>query len=97
MNGSYRPLEVLGPHAGEVLAFAREDGRNAVIVAIGRLFARASEGGRRLPVGTDWNAALNVAGFSSLQNALTLERAVGPQLALSDLFKTIPIAVLQTA
>src|SRR5439155_5687416 len=62
-DGSYRPLEVFGPHASEVLAFAREDGRNAVIVAVGRLFARASDGGRRLPVGTDWNATLSIDGF----------------------------------
>jgi (1->4)-alpha-D-glucan 1-alpha-D-glucosylmutase len=95
-DGSYRPLEVFGSHASEVLAFARADGRNAVIVAVGRLFARASDGGRQLPVGTDWNATLSVEGFSSLQDALTLERMVGPQLPLSDLFKTIPVAVLQT-
>jgi (1->4)-alpha-D-glucan 1-alpha-D-glucosylmutase len=94
-NGSYRLLEVFGPQASEVLAFARADGPNAVIVAVGRLFARASDGGRRLPVGTDWNATLSVEGFSSLQDALTLERMIGPQFPLADLFKTIPLAVLQ--
>jgi (1->4)-alpha-D-glucan 1-alpha-D-glucosylmutase len=55
-NGSYRPLEVTGPHRNEIVAFARISGRDAVIVACGRLFGRATDSGRRWPSGEAWNA-----------------------------------------
>jgi (1->4)-alpha-D-glucan 1-alpha-D-glucosylmutase len=95
-NGSYRPIEVLGPDRGEVLAFARVSGRTAIIVAAGRLFARATHRGARWPPGEAWNASLTVGRFSKIASVLGDGRAVtGPNLALSDLFDALPVAVLQ--
>jgi (1->4)-alpha-D-glucan 1-alpha-D-glucosylmutase len=95
-NGSYRPIEVLGPDRSEVLAFARVSGRAAVIVAAGRLFARATHRGARWPPGEAWNASLTVGRFSKIASALGHGKVVpGPKLALSDLFDALPVAVLQ--
>jgi (1->4)-alpha-D-glucan 1-alpha-D-glucosylmutase len=95
-DGSYRPIEVLGPDRGEVLAFARVSGRTAVIVATGRLFARATHRGARWPPGKAWNASLTVGRFSKIASVLGDGRAVtGPNLALSDLFDALPVAILQ--
>jgi (1->4)-alpha-D-glucan 1-alpha-D-glucosylmutase len=96
VNGSYRPIEVLGPDRGEVLAFARVSSRTAVIVAAGRLFARATHRGARWPPGEAWNASLTVGRFSKIASALGDGKVVpGPKLALSDLFDALPVAVLQ--
>jgi (1->4)-alpha-D-glucan 1-alpha-D-glucosylmutase len=95
-NGSYRPLKVAGPHANEVIAFARVSGRNAVIVACGRLFGRATDGGRRWPSGADWNASLLLEEFADVSDALTDgQKFTGPRVAISQLFDALPIALLQ--
>jgi (1->4)-alpha-D-glucan 1-alpha-D-glucosylmutase len=95
-NGSYRPLEVAGRDGNEILAFARVSGRNAVIIVGGRLFARASGGGRRWPSGDAWDASLAAAGFSEITDVLTAAKlASGPELAIADLFDPLPIAVLE--
>ena len=95
-NGAYRPIEVLGPDRSEVLAFARVSGRTAVIVATGRLFARATHRGTRWPPGEAWNASLTVGRFSKIASVLGDRKAMtGPKLAVSDLFDALPVAVLQ--
>jgi (1->4)-alpha-D-glucan 1-alpha-D-glucosylmutase len=95
-NGSYRPLKVAGPHANEVIAFARVSGRNAVIVACGRLFARATDGGRRWPSGEDWDASLSLEEFADVSDALTdREKITGPRVAISQLFDALPVALLR--
>jgi (1->4)-alpha-D-glucan 1-alpha-D-glucosylmutase len=95
-NGSYRPLEVAGPHANEVIAFARISGRNAVIVAGGRLFARATDSGRRWPSGEDWTASLSLDDFADIRNVLTGdEKITGPSVAVSQLFDALPVMLLR--
>ena len=95
-DGAYRPIEVLGPDRSEVLAFARVSGRTAVIVATGRLFARATHRGTRWPPGEAWNASLTVGRFSKIASVLGDRKAMtGPKLAVSDLFDALPVAVLQ--
>lgn len=97
-GGSYRQLDVVGPDADEIIAFARMSGPDAVIVACARYFARASEGGRRWPRGEDWSARLCLEGFSGPRNMLAPEATVaGPQAMLSQLFDVVPVAVLRAA
>jgi (1->4)-alpha-D-glucan 1-alpha-D-glucosylmutase len=96
-HGDYRVIEVTGPHRDEVIAFARTGARDAVIVAVGRCFARASQAGRQWPAGTAWDAALNLEGFSAVRNPLVTASTMRdtPHWSVSDLFDPIPIAVIE--
>jgi (1->4)-alpha-D-glucan 1-alpha-D-glucosylmutase len=95
-HGSYQPLEVEGADCDEILAYARTRGRDAVIVAVGRLFARSTDGGRRWPAGEAWRTSINTAGFSSLRDALGAAKPLpDSELNVSELFDSLPVAVLQ--
>jgi (1->4)-alpha-D-glucan 1-alpha-D-glucosylmutase len=95
-NGSYRPLEVVGPNRNEIIAFARVSGREAVIVGCGRLFGRVTDNGRRWPLGSAWNAALAVEGFCDISNVLATGKTLaGTRLPASELFDAIPVALLR--
>jgi (1->4)-alpha-D-glucan 1-alpha-D-glucosylmutase len=95
-RGSYRPLEVAGPHRNEIIAFARISGRNAVIVLAGRLFKRPTDGGRQWPRGESWNASVLVDGFREMTVVIGTDKRVnGRTLAASELFGMLPIAVLR--
>ena len=95
-NGGYRPLAVEGAHANEIVAFARVSGRDAVIVACGRSFARATGNGRRWPAGDAWDATLAVEGFSDIGDVLAAGATLtGPKLAVSELFDVLPVALLR--
>jgi (1->4)-alpha-D-glucan 1-alpha-D-glucosylmutase len=95
-RGGYRPIEVSGPDGSEIIAYARVHGRNAVIAAVARHFARVTNGGRDWPAATAWDAQLRLEGFHSLQNIVTgdeIARA-GGSLPVSRLLRTLPIAIL---
>jgi (1->4)-alpha-D-glucan 1-alpha-D-glucosylmutase len=95
-QGGYRAVDVTGPHREEVIAFARTSGRDAVIVAVGRLFARATQGGRHWPSGSEWDAELSVEGFEPVRNVVsTRHPTAGPRWPTRDLFHTIPVAVFE--
>ena len=95
-NGSYRPLDVVGPNRRELVAFARVGERNAVIVVSGRRFGRATQDGHRWPPAQAWNASVLVEGFSAMRNVLAAGKTMpGPSLAAADLFEVLPIALLQ--
>ena len=94
-NGTYQPLDVSGPDSNAVVAFARVHRGDAVIVVVSRLYGRASDGGRTWPCGDACNASVEVAGFSSLRNALTSEPVADGPLVLRALFETIPVAVIR--
>jgi (1->4)-alpha-D-glucan 1-alpha-D-glucosylmutase len=95
-DGLYRPVPVSGPDADEVIAFARIAGRDAVIVAVGRLFGRATDSGRHWPRSDAWNATLDVEGFSRIADLLVPGReAKGSAIPVAGLFGPLPIAVLQ--
>jgi (1->4)-alpha-D-glucan 1-alpha-D-glucosylmutase len=95
-NGGYEPLEVGGPHRDHVIAFARRRGRDAAIVAVAKSFAAFTQGGRSWPKGGDFDATLDIGGYSvqgfSVQGFAEADAA---QLRLSDLFRDLPVAVLQ--
>jgi (1->4)-alpha-D-glucan 1-alpha-D-glucosylmutase len=95
-HGSYRPLDVIGPHRRDIIAFARLGERNAIVVVCGRLFGRATQEGRRWPPSQAWNASVLAGGFSAMRNLLAAGKPLpGPRLPIADLFDVLPIAVLQ--
>jgi len=95
-RGSYRPLDVIGPHRRDIIAFARLGERNAIVVVCGRLFGRATQEGRRWPPSQAWNASVLAGGFSAMRNLLEAGKPLpGPRLPIADLFDVLPIAVLQ--
>ena len=95
-SGEYRPLDVKGRDRDEVLAFARTDSRDAVIIAAGRFFARSTDGGRRWPRREPWDATVSLSGFSDARPLLIEGNvASASDLAVSDLFEVIPAAILQ--
>jgi (1->4)-alpha-D-glucan 1-alpha-D-glucosylmutase len=95
-DGSYRPIEVAGPHRDHVLAFARESGREAIVVAVGRVFAPFTESGRQWPGANAWDATLRLDRFASLTDALIPNRDLsGSEVAVSALFDPLPVAILR--
>jgi (1->4)-alpha-D-glucan 1-alpha-D-glucosylmutase len=93
-RGAYRPLSVEGMHRNEIIAFARISGRDAVVVATGRLFGRVSNGGLQWPAASARDASLNLDEFSLLRNWLSPDIEGGP-LTLAKLLEDLPFAVLQ--
>jgi (1->4)-alpha-D-glucan 1-alpha-D-glucosylmutase len=95
-EGGYRAVDVTGPHRHEVVAFARTNGRDAIIVAVGRLFARATQGGRYWPTDAGWDAALSVESFAPVRSVLgTFDPGVRPCWPIRDLFHALPVAVIE--
>jgi (1->4)-alpha-D-glucan 1-alpha-D-glucosylmutase len=95
-HGSYVPLEVSGPQQDEILAFARVNGRDAIITVVGRRFARASDNGRHWPTGSDWQGSLPLEGFSSVRRIIPTEEVpLSGEVTISKLFDVAPIAILQ--
>jgi (1->4)-alpha-D-glucan 1-alpha-D-glucosylmutase len=98
-GGAYHPLEVSGEDRDHVLAFARSEGRNAVIVAVGCRLAPMTDHGRRWPA-LSWNAALTLKGFSGPRDLLNAGRPLpgdaipGGTIPVSRLFENIPVALL---
>jgi (1->4)-alpha-D-glucan 1-alpha-D-glucosylmutase len=95
-HGSYVPLEVSGPQQDEILAFARVNGREAIITVVGRRFARATDNGRRWPTGSDWQGSLRLESFSSVRRIIPAEEVpLSGEVTISKLFEVAPIAILQ--
>jgi (1->4)-alpha-D-glucan 1-alpha-D-glucosylmutase len=86
--GDYQPLEVVGPHRDHVIAFARRHRDDAAIIAVGKLFAPLSQGGRVWPDAGAYDGAIVTTGYS-------LDGISGDQLPLADAFKILPAAVLK--
>jgi (1->4)-alpha-D-glucan 1-alpha-D-glucosylmutase len=86
-HGDYQPLPVTGPHREHVIAFARRRGRNAVLVAVAKSFARFTDGGRSWPRADAFEGDVDISGFS---------KGDGAALALSELFRHLPVAVLKS-
>jgi (1->4)-alpha-D-glucan 1-alpha-D-glucosylmutase len=90
LTGAYAPLEIIGTHAGRVIAFARQHKGEELVILVGRHFAPLvrEEGWSR-----DWDAHVPLIGRGRYEDALGAARAVSPDLA--DLFAALPIAVLR--
>jgi (1->4)-alpha-D-glucan 1-alpha-D-glucosylmutase len=86
-HGDYQPLPVTGPHREHVIAFARRRGRNAVLVAVAKSFARFTDGGRSWPRADAFEGDVDISGCS---------KGDGAALSLSELFRHLPVAVLKS-
>jgi (1->4)-alpha-D-glucan 1-alpha-D-glucosylmutase len=95
-NGSYQPLQVTGPNADEIVAFARGSGRDTIVVATGRLFGRATNQGRTWPPSDAWaQASVTIGGFSTIRSLLgPIVPTQEPQLTGAQLFGHLPVAIL---
>jgi (1->4)-alpha-D-glucan 1-alpha-D-glucosylmutase len=95
-DGAYDPVEVQGRDRGNVLAFARSLGRDAVIVAVGREWGRFTDSGRHWPEASALNAELQLRDFQTLSDVLQPDRSLsGGTLPLGSLFGPLPVAVLR--
>ena len=95
-QGSYRPVEVTGPDSDHVVAFARSQGQDTVIVVVGRHFGPLAADGERWPSSFDWNATVNLAGQQHVRDWLRAGAAVdGEWVAVSRLMGIAPVAILQ--
>jgi (1->4)-alpha-D-glucan 1-alpha-D-glucosylmutase len=95
-DGEYRPVDVVGPHADEVLAFMRRSRRERVLVVVARRFARVTDSGRHWPR-PDWQAELVVEADEQTgwRDALGGTAASCESLAAPQLFSNLPVAVLR--
>ena len=96
LKGDYRPIEVSGPHRDEILVYAREYAQDAIIVACGRFFARATRGGRFWPSGADYDATVHVSEMQSLDDILngTTRHSSNGALPIRQLFHNLPVSIL---
>jgi (1->4)-alpha-D-glucan 1-alpha-D-glucosylmutase len=90
-NGDYAPLEVHGPHRDHFIAYARRQGRNAVVVVAPRCFAALTDKGRAWPFAASFDATLDTSGYAVEGFA----DADAPELRLSDLLTNLPVAVVK--
>ena len=95
-RGDYVAVKVEGEHKDHVLAFARRHGEEAVVVSVGRHFAPLTDGGREWPIARRWRASLIIDELGPLEDCLVPERRFrGREIAISDLFATMPVALLR--
>jgi len=94
-HGVYRPLEAVGPHKDHVLAFARSDGRDTVVVVTGRHFARFTDAGRCWPSFDEWNASVVIGGEQALRDTLQPDSVIADRgVPVARLFHALPVAIL---
>lgn len=95
-NGNYEPIEVEGPHARHVLAFARTMRRYAVIVVCARHLAPLTDGGRRWPGEFDLQATLKLDSFTIADNFFSPRATFsGGPVRVGTVLGTLPVAVLR--
>src|SRR5262249_41180805 len=90
-DGAYHAIEVSGPHRDHVVAFARTRGKEAVIVAVGRLFAPFTDGGRRWPI-ADWQATLSLRGFTAIYDAFAARTIAPDEVPVTAAPDQVPVA-----
>ncbi len=97
-QGEYRVLEVTGPYADHVCAFARVHAGAAVVTVVPRLLAR--RGTDALPLGGDYwgdtRETMPDGVAPAFRNEFTGERRYGATLALADVLASFPVALLES-
>jgi (1->4)-alpha-D-glucan 1-alpha-D-glucosylmutase len=97
-DGAYEPVEVIGPHREHIVAFRRSAGRDRVVVAVARHFARLTDIGQRWP-DRGWQAELNLdrRHRQGLRDALSHDDTECQSLEIPRLFAMLPVAVLRNS
>lgn len=97
--GEYLPLELLGPQADHVVAFARMHGERAVIVATPRLVSGLTGELGRMPCGEDWRGgklrlpeSLQGRSWRHLYSGVTV--TVDEELEVEALLGDFPVGLL---
>ena len=94
-NGNYRPLEVTGAHRDEIIGFARNHGRDNIIVVAARLFGRATKSGDIWPASVAWaETALVLDGFAPVRTLFGTPIEQAAAVPISHLFSALPVAIL---
>lgn len=104
-SGRYDPLPAGGEHAEHIVALARRDGPDCVVVVVPRLTARLTGFDGRLPLGPSiWGDTTVSLGHPELAGVYTDRlsglrvttepRDGGPVLSAGQLFATLPVAML---
>jgi (1->4)-alpha-D-glucan 1-alpha-D-glucosylmutase len=88
--GDYQPLEITGTHRDHVIAFARRHGHDAAIVAVAKLFAPLSQGGRAWPGAEAFDGTLTLGDYSVDDSD---GEKPATQVSLAALFRHLPVAV----
>jgi (1->4)-alpha-D-glucan 1-alpha-D-glucosylmutase len=91
-DGDYEPLEVIGPHAEHIIAFARRHQRDAAIVVIARGFAEVTQSGRHWPEAAAFDATVIAPGYL-VEGAAQKNGA--SELSVTGLFKELPMAIVK--
>jgi (1->4)-alpha-D-glucan 1-alpha-D-glucosylmutase len=95
-DGQYEPISVEGRHHNHVVAFARVEARDALIVAVGRHFATLTDGGRHWPNTRAIEAEILLDGFH-VDCDLLHDAAVtcDCRLPVAAVFGQKPVAILK--
>ena len=104
--GDYVPLQTGGAAAERVVAFARRRATRVVLTVVPRLAATLTDGGARLPVGSEvWQdtcvelpAELPAAAYADVFTDATLQVAAdgARRLQVGDLLADLPVALLES-
>ena len=92
-QGTYEPVEAAGSHASHVIAFARVWKKDRLVIAVGRHFARLTNGGRHWP--SVWDATLRLPPGKYREIFGAASADYRNDVALANLFHTIPISVMR--
>ena len=97
-DGAYEPIEVTGPDREHIVAFRRSRGRDRVVVAVGRHFARLTDIGQHWP-NRGWQAelSLDLRHRQGFRDALRRDGTECHSLEISRLFAVLPVAVLRNS
>ena len=104
-RAEYLPLEARGERAHHVVAFARRDGAQCVIVVATRLFASLGLRAGELPIGTVWGDTVIELPAGALPAGTRLVDVLSGEahvvdaagMPLAALLRHLPVAVLDTA
>ncbi len=100
-SGNYIPLEVHGPDADHVIAYARRYGEDAVIVVVCRKLAKLTDGGRHWPDLSKLQASIDIGNLvvdpSDMPQGGLATGTVRNKLELSAVLRTLPVAVLRAS
>lgn len=83
-HGEYEPLDVSGPHAAHIIAFARRHQRDAAIVIVGRSLAGFTDGGRQWFDGASLDATVHASGYDVTD------------IAVAQHLQYLPVAIIRT-
>lgn len=93
LSGEYIPLEATGKFKDHIVAFARKDGDRMVVTIAPRFFTRLIQPDQ-LPIGEIWEDTAIELPASGWKDAISETEHAGSAIALKDVLKNFPVALL---